>query len=313
MPIKLIISDPKSVKRIKQCLEQNNQLNKSYKIQKCNDKFEIFTNLPEITEEFTQYHYEIYEERPKQAEITLESVIKKFLNLKNVAICNELVIPKRWSIYPPMILFNSNTFDSQPWQELFNSISSHELFTYIILHQQDVFGTSEITHIAVNKPIIESDIMRRPFNVLPLYGDFGPATSFDNPTEMDFSNAFWCHVVQNGIYQTWAPRYTMFSRGNIKEKKRVLETCKNLKGTVVFDFYCGIGYFSLSYLKNGARLMCWELNPWSVEGFRRALEHAKYTYLIIRPDDNFSYQQYQETIVDVIIFIESNENIPKRL
>lgn len=48
----------------------------------------------------------------------------------------------------------------------------------------------------------------------------------------------------------------------------------------MFDFYCGIGYFSLSYLRNGAKVLCWELNPWSIEGFRRSLEHAGYRYKI---------------------------------
>ena len=92
----------------------------------------------------------------------------------------------------------------------------------VLSNQKSIFGTSEITHIALNKPIIESDIMRRPHNLIPIIGDFGPDISIDNkppsPTESDFNRAFWCHVIQNGIYQTWAPKYTMFSRGNIKEK-----------------------------------------------------------------------------------------------
>ncbi|RLV95920.1 tRNA wybutosine-synthesizing protein 2 [Spathaspora sp. JA1] len=314
MPIKLITYDSRSVKPIKQYLEQNNLLNKSYKIQKHDDRFEIFTNLSEITEELTKYEYEMYlQQETKLQEITLDSVIKDFLDLKHISIPDSLTIPKRWSIYPPMILFNTNTFEAKPWQELFNNISREEFFKFILSHQQDIFGTHELTHIAVNKPIIETDIMRRPFNVLPLYGDFGPIAKFDNPTETDFNYAFWCHVIQNGIYQTWAPKYTMFSRGNIKEKKRILENYKNLNNTIVVDFYCGIGYFSLSYLKNGAKLLCWELNPWSVEGFTRALKHADYRYVVIREADKFSYEEYLELNVDAIIFLESNENIPKRL
>ena len=63
----------------------------------------------------------------------------------------------------------------------------------------------------------------------------------------------------------------MFSRGIIKEK-RVLIGLKILIKRL-FLILLWIGYFSLSYLKNGGKLLCWELNPWSIEGFRRSLEN----------------------------------------
>lgn len=38
------------------------------------------------------------------------------------------------------------------------------------------------------------------------------------------------------------------------------------------DLYAGIGYFTFCYLKAAARVaLCWELNPWSVEGFVRGM------------------------------------------
>lgn len=36
------------------------------------------------------------------------------------------------------------------------------------------------------------------------------------------------------------------------------------------DLYAGIGYFAFSYVQRGAAVvLCWEINPWSVEGLRR--------------------------------------------
>lgn len=71
----------------------------------------------------------------------------------------------------------------------------------------------------------------------------------------------------------------MFSRGNLSEKKRILElpalTKEGLGGmapadTSAVDLYAGIGYFAFSYVKAGViQVLCWELNPWSVEGLRR--------------------------------------------
>lgn len=68
----------------------------------------------------------------------------------------------------------------------------------------------------------------------------------------------------------------MFSRGNISEKARllqlpsVLESMEQEEGCTAVDLYAGIGYFAFSYAKAGvSKVVCFELNPWSVEGFRR--------------------------------------------
>src|SRR5690606_18256943 len=111
---------------------------------------------------------------------------------------------------------------------------------------------------------------------------FGPARTRWPPRQEDLENAFWVSTKQNGIFQTWAPRYTMFSRGNITEKARILDFHRGdaglerrkkslaaLKGLWAVDLYAGIGYFVFSYAKRGMRVLCWEINPWSVEGLRR--------------------------------------------
>ena len=303
MPIKLFVKEPRQVKPIKLYLEQNNLLNKSYKIQKHDNLFHIYTHLDELPSDLTGHEFEQYKDETSET-ITLSSMMENYCNNKHI---NQLEVPKRWSIYPPMVLFNSSNND-----DIFNQ-EHHEFWESVLSQQKHIFGTSSITHIALNKPIIESDVMRRPHNLIPIIGDFGPDFPMDKtPTNDDFKQAFWCSVVQNGIYQTWAPKYTMFSRGNIKEKKRVLDNWKKLSGSVVFDFYCGIGYFSLSYLKNGGKLLCWELNPWSIEGFRRSLEKAGYNYKIYTRDDD-SFDISDLATVDACLFIESNENIPERI
>ena len=316
MPIKVLIDDPKQVKPIKQYLEDHNWLSKSFKIQKKNDVFHIFTNLNEIPSQLSQYNYENYEQdgdsntKNKTTTPTLASIITEYCYANNIT---NIEIPKRWSIYPPMILFNTtNSSNVHSTSDTIFNPQHQKLWENILNKQKSIFGTSDITHIALNKPIIESDIMRRPHNLIPVLGDFGPEMPMDKkPTESDFNQAFWCHVVQNGIYQTWAPKYTMFSRGNIKEKKRVLDWFKNLDQTIVFDFYCGIGYFSLSYLKNGGKLLCWELNPWSIEGFRRSLEKMKINYKIYTSGDKFSINDLNQ--FDACLFLESNEQITTRV
>ncbi|GEQ67830.1 hypothetical protein JCM33374_g1496 [Metschnikowia sp. JCM 33374] len=108
----------------------------------------------------------------------------------------------------------------------------------------------------------------------------------------------------------------MFSRGNIKEKKRVLDTFRDLNGKAVIDLYAGIGYFTLSYLANGATVFCWEINPWSIEGLIRGLQKNGYKYKLFRRTDNVAEHDLNNFIAQGIrafVFHESNEYAPERL
>lgn len=216
-------------------------------------------------------------------------------------------IPKRYTIYEPMLLLNSNfaTYSST-WHKFYSALSSTDLenlFSSIL----DAFHDAgvNVTHIALNAPIqldIRNDdgrnqgynITRSPVNLRPLHGDFGPdellQAHSEQPTKADFEAAFWVEAAQlSGILQLWAPRWTMFSRGNIREKARILGLAQHnpspfpglseehlgqsLHQVDVIDFYVGIGYFALPYLRRGVRrVFGWEINGWSVEGLRRGCE-----------------------------------------
>ncbi|KAI5952680.1 TRM12 [Candida jiufengensis] len=307
--IRIVIKEARDIKRIKTLLEDNKWLNRSRKIENVNDQYYVYTTLKELPSEFSAFQHDYYngeDDQKQEKKCTLESIVEDYNKTHN----SNLNLPRRWSIYPPMLLFNNpNTLETT------NNNIPTDLCQLILQHQLDLFGTNNLTHIAINKPITESNnVMRKPLNILPIYGDFGPNLPNDHyPTSKDFQEAFWCTVTQNGIYQTWSPEYTMFSRGNIKEKKRILDNFQNLKGTVVIDFYCGIGYFSLSYLKNGGKLFCWELNPWSIEGFRRSLEKKGYKYKIIKENEKEFEINNEINNYDAFLFLESNENIPIRL
>ncbi|RMD42673.1 hypothetical protein DV735_g2425, partial [Chaetothyriales sp. CBS 134920] len=137
-----------------------------------------------------------------------------------------------------------------------------------------------------------------------MYGDFGPGELLSRstgagPTQADFDAAFWLSTSQDsGISQVWAPRWTMFSRGNVREKARILGhgggdhdlpgMSEEELGTVVgeaevLDMYVGIGYFAFSYLKRGVkRVWGWDLNPWSIEGLGRGCEKNGWRHLVVQ-------------------------------
>ena len=247
----------------------------------------------------------------------LQRLLKKFLRSRGSIVSAEPQLietcPKTWTLYKPMVLFGANSFGCKLWNE-FLSEYGPDFFKYIL--QDELFA--KYTHIAINKPIQNDDVMRRPFSITPVFGDFGPEPNdkiFNEPTKKDFDQAFWCSAVQNGIYQEWAPRFTMFSRGNIKEKKRVLQFgCE--KDDFVIDMYAGIGYFTLSYLHNGATVFCWELNPWSIEGLKRGLSANGHNLRIFQSQDEFTldrFNQLRKEGVTSFVFAESNIHAVDRL
>lgn len=317
MGTRIGIRNPQSIKEIKNLLENEGILDKNRKIHALDGISYIYsTDSIEKTKSLLEpylHEVEVFEEtestKPKL--LGIQGAVAEIIGERSELLST---VPRKWSLYPPMVLFHGGHFDSPEWEEYFSKNGTEELFGHLL---KTFFH--EFTHFAVNQPIIESDVMRRPFNLKPLYGDFGPEPTdimFENPSESDFEQAFWCSVVQNGIYQEWAPRYTMFSRGNITEKKRILDTFKNLEDQNVVDLYAGIGYFTFSYLANGATLFCWELNPWSIEGLLRGLRKNGCKFMLTRVNEPFTKEIYEEEIKNgtrAFVFHETNENAPTRL
>ncbi|TFA99138.1 Serine/threonine-protein phosphatase SIT4 [Trichoderma ghanense] len=240
--------------------------------------------------------------------------------------------PKRFTIYEPLALLPTGSFASEPWASVLNTCSEearNSLWTSI-LEQISKAGQGKVTHLAVNEGIpLHKDgeeevenVRRSPSGLKMLFGDFGPAGVGEEPTERDFDRAFWIGTKQNGIVQTWAPRWTMFSRGNVKEKARVLgfkRPCSGRRGggeeeRWAVDLYAGIGYFVFSYAKLGMRVLCWEINPWSVEGLRRGALANKWTVKVVQGDD---LKSSMETLLagreQIVVFLESNERAGGRI
>lgn len=254
-----------------------------------------------------------------------------------------------WSyiVYPPLLLLPRDTFSSPLWINLtVTTLKPHLPTLYTLL-----CTTFKVTHIAINAPIPahspstfpypsscvlseETDktetrehpnILRAPHLLQPLYNDFGPSHPLGHiPTPTDFLDEFWCTARQNTIWQTWAPRYTMFSRGNISEKARLLalESLNaaalggmNPRETSAVDLYAGVGYFAFSYAKRGVgKVLCWEINPWSIEGLRRGAEMNGWNVKIVKGvDEELQNNKRTNGEDNLIVYFESNEHAAKRI
>ncbi|RDW72110.1 hypothetical protein BP5796_08144 [Coleophoma crateriformis] len=259
--------------------------------------------------------------------------------------------PRRWVVYPPMLLLPSGSFSSListagDHAQLENSLPALWLTILETVSKRE--GKGNLTHLAINSGIPlhaasseanqvqhehgQENVMRTPSGLMMLHGDFGPPLSpTQTPSLQDLENAFWVSTKQNGLVQMWAPRYTMFSRGNIKEKARLLDfhesvelECekgagesngkrKHISRTVLgqhraVDLYAGIGYFVFSYVKMGmGKVRGWEVNPWSVEGLRRGAIANGFSVRVITPDRTDEVAFLKDGPEDIVIFLQDNK------
>lgn len=241
-----------------------------------------------------------------------------------------LTAPKRWVAYLPMLLLPSGSFGDSFFPPAIEQEHKEALWTALLGRIGKREGKGVLTHLAINSaiPLNKSDeeggenILRTPSGLIILYGDFGPALRPDQvPSDRDFEEAFWVSAKQNGISQIWAPRYTMFSRGNVKEKARLLDFHspqqvlggrrvgrEELGKEVAVDLYAGIGYFVFSYVKVGmGRVVGWELNPWSVEGLRRGAVANGWGVKVVREDEKWDGGEEK-----IVVFLEDNQRAVER-
>ncbi|KAK4494402.1 hypothetical protein PRZ48_014700 [Zasmidium cellare] len=226
---------------------------------------------------------------------------------------------KSYTIYGTMLLLPPTALSGPEWNQIQANLDNGSL--ELARLYEEICAHLKVTHIALSKPIPlhlesseeEENILRSPTNFTPLYGDFGPSTASSPPTPADFEKAYWVTAKQNGIYQTWSPRWTMFSRGNISEKARLLALPSVLQAVeegdcTAADLYVGIGYFAFSYRKAGVKcVLGWDLNPWSCEGLRRGAGRNGWGVRVVGEGEEVG------ALEELMVFNESNVHAPRRV
>ncbi|KAI0441019.1 S-adenosyl-L-methionine-dependent methyltransferase [Xylaria telfairii] len=302
--------------------------------------------------------------------------------LKNQEAVEDLIAqaPKRWTAYGRLALLPAGSFTSATWLEVLTSTADKcppslelaeertkgqdegpTLLWNLILAEISRAGGTKVTHLGVNEGIPlhsatepaaggeSENILRSPSGLRMLYGDFGAGgEEGKEPTADDFARAFWVSTKQNGITQMWAPRWTMFSRGNVKEKARVLRFHEQVNlnrnehqnqdgdgnesehlshrhipapqraSAIAVDLYAGIGYFAFSYAAAGfGRVFCWELNAWSVEGLRRGAVANGWSVRVVVPAPSQEEDDVLQAVLagdeTIVVFLEDNARAAARL
>ncbi|CAI4211368.1 unnamed protein product [Parascedosporium putredinis] len=87
----------------------------------------------------------------------------------------------------------------------------------------------------------------------------------------------------------------------------------DLRDRWAVDLYAGIGYFVFSYAKLGMRVLCWEINPWSVEGLRRGALRNGWKVRVVcgeelaRPTCDLVGDE------QIVVFVEDNQKARGRI
>ncbi|KAK8192014.1 S-adenosyl-L-methionine-dependent methyltransferase [Phyllosticta capitalensis] len=270
-------------------------------------------------------------------------------------------LPATYLVYAPLLLLPAHAFAAPPWQTLLRAATAHgEVMRAVWACVASEMGVGAVAinaaipltssssssspsahhHQKPGEEHVDQDTsswnaLRSPTGLTPLYGPFGTRVSSPTPSKQDFADALWVAARQNGVSQVWAPLYTMFSRGNVKEKARLLSLIPELHGAKAaaksppavaggpglggglgggageafasLDLYAGIGYFAFSHRRAGARpVLCWELNPWSVEGLRRGAEANGWSCCVVSSPPSPSQSLDLDLDVDFVIFPHSN-------
>ncbi|KAK6008499.1 hypothetical protein QM012_000402 [Aureobasidium pullulans] len=145
----------------------------------------------------------------------------------------------------------------------------------------------------------------------------------EQPTQDDFDNAAWVSTKQNGKTQYWAPRYTASPRNNTSQSARSLYI-SNLrttgiaqstpKGCTAVDLSAGSGSFAFSYAAAGiAKVLCWDPNPWSIEGLRRGAMKNKLHVQVHHGAQNQSKAVRISSKTKLMAFVEPGDKAPGRI
>ncbi|KAG9851797.1 hypothetical protein KCU98_g4318, partial [Aureobasidium melanogenum] len=158
---------------------------------------------------------------------------------------------------------------------------------------------------------------------LPSQEDYTVVCRQEKPTQDDFDNAAWVSTKQNGLIQYWAPRYTAPPHSNASQSARLLYM-SSLKTSMIaqstrkecaaVDLSAGSGAVAFSFAAAGVqKVLCWDANPWSIEGLRRGAIKNRWHVRVYHGDQIQSKNVKVSSKTRVMAFVEDGDKASSRI
>lgn len=224
----------------------------------------------------------------------------------------------------------------EPWNNLLSNLETDEIESiYLAICDQRLAYPYQPSHPPLNPerhdsgisgvPATEDDIKlaSRSNDISPSLGNSTVRCRQEQPTQDDFDNAAWVSTKLNGLTQYWAPRYTASPHSNTSQSARLLYM-SNLKTAAIaqstrsrctaVDLSAGSGAIAFSYAAAGIqKVLCWDPNPWSIEGLRRGAMKNRWHVQVHHGDQSQNKTVKTSSKTRVMAFVEPSDKAPGRI
>lgn len=224
----------------------------------------------------------------------------------------------------------------EPWNNLLSNLEPDEIESiYLAVCDQRLSYPYQPSYPPLNPerhdsgisgvPAEEEDIKpaSRSNGIFPSLEDSTVVCRQEHPTQDDFDSAAWVSTKQNGMTQYWAPRYTAPPHSNTSPSARLLYMSSpktaaiaqsTRKGCTAVDLSAGSGAVAFSYAAAGVqKVLCWDSNPWSIEGLRRGAIKNRWHVQVHNGDQIQGKTVQMSSKTRVMAFVESGDKAPGRI
>ncbi|KAH0274369.1 hypothetical protein KCU91_g5318, partial [Aureobasidium melanogenum] len=224
----------------------------------------------------------------------------------------------------------------EPWNDLLNNLEPDEIKSIYLagcdqrlsypFQTTDPPATPQRHDSGVSGVSAEEDdtkLAPRSNEPLPSQENYIVVCRQEQPTQDDFDNATWVSTKQNGMTQYWAPRYTTSPHSNASRSARLLYMSSlktsmiaqsTHKGCTAVDLSAGSGAIAFSFAAAGVqKVLCWDANPWSIEGLRRGAIKNRWHVRVYHGDQIQSKNVKVSSKTRVMAFVEDGDKASSRI
>ncbi|THW49591.1 hypothetical protein D6D21_02352 [Aureobasidium pullulans] len=196
---------------------------------------------------------------------------------------------------------------------IFQSVSDHRLDNSTDPTRPSLDGVRHDSGVSVISAKEEdTKTAPSPQNTTSSHETSGSVVAKASPTREDFDNALWVTTKVNGITQYRAPRYTTSPTTN--PPHITILNPSIAKESTAIDLSTSPSSFALQCASVGFfKTLCWDTNPWNIEGLKRSCVKNEWNLQIHHGDDRQSKRLRSSLRSKIVAFVEGQDSASSRV